>query len=493
MPSLRSSSSRSIWSRIPPELAAEIAAHNADDVASLRAMSLVSKGMRSFAIEHLFTVIHFACAQDLTFWGAMIRRTPRLQHIVKKVKFSDPNKRWMKRHRKVRSPKPLSSATVPPKVPIMPNVRVVEWEEDDENIVEISATMATAYMTLFPNTEELYLSGMTFDGFSEMSLNLTNSSLDGFDELATLLGTCAKLRVLSFRDTDVDEGLGLDNGKRPKFNLTALEELRVIECGDTEFAEFDFLVQLVEASRPNELKSMTFAQGFDFGGDEPCSLLAMDKLLRLAAPSLVDLTILLDDTAGYDLSESLEMLSRLPPFPTLDTLSLVLDDRTQEVLNALQSAPKLTRLDFRMIFAGDDDDDIRDDFRDIIGEAFPWGGSESMRSVLTRKFPLTQRIGFYFCVPRNSAIHFRRGFRRRMERELKDRLEETNAGLGDLLEVGWLDTNFDPVVYSKTNGKPTTWKFPPGSPEPPTEESDCESDTDSDLDGLERVIHALLD
>jgi len=107
-----------------------------------------------------------------------------------------------------------------------------------------------------------------------------------------------------------------------------------------------------------------------------------------------------------------------------------------------------------------------------------------------QKFPLIQRIGFYFCAPRTSGMHFRRGLRRRMERELKNRLQETGADLGEYLEVGWLDSNFNPVVYSKTNGKPR-WKLPPDVTEPETEQSDCESDTDS-IDDLDDWIGLKL-
>jgi hypothetical protein len=189
----------------------------------------------------------------------------------------------------------------------------------------------------------------------------------------------------------------------------------------------------------------------------------------------------LNNAADEEIIEVIEMLNRLPAFPALDTLSLVLSDQsTKQLLNALSAAPKLTTLNFRiMLDSGAGDDFDREDFRYLIGETFPWGGSESMRSVLTQKFPLLHRIGFYICVPRNSTMHFRRGLRRRMERELKNRLEETGADLAGYLEMGWLDEKFNPVVCRETNGK-LPWKLPPDFSEPETEESDCESDTDTE-------------
>jgi hypothetical protein len=247
-------------------------------------MSLVSKALRSFAIEHLFSAIHFACAQDITWWGTMVRRTPRLHHIVKRVKFSDPTPGWMERRRaQVLSPTPLHQAVVPPEIPILPNVSVVEWES---NTSEIDNAMAIAYMALVPNTQELYLSGMSFNGISDMSFV-------GFDELATFLRACGKLRVLSFSATEVDDAILPEiNRGRPTFNPTALEDLRVAGCDGSELEEFDFLSQLVEASRPTELKSLTFAH------NEGQWANSMGKLLRLASPCLVNLTLLLDTVFG---------------------------------------------------------------------------------------------------------------------------------------------------------------------------------------------------
>jgi hypothetical protein len=177
-----------------------------------------------------------------------------------------------------------------------------------------------------------------------------------------------------------------------------------------------------------------------------------------------------------DRAELVGMLNRLPVFPALNTLSLALNEQTEWLLNALPAAPMLTTLHFRIVFVRDDDYHSREDFRGIIHRVFPWGG-QSMRGALTQKFPLLQRTEFQFCAPRHSVMHFRRGLRRRMERELTDRLQDTGADLAEHLDVRWLDTEFSPVVYSGTSGKPR-WKLPPDCLEPETEESDCESDSD---------------
>ncbi|KAF7347577.1 hypothetical protein MVEN_01514400 [Mycena venus] len=456
----------------PPEILLEIVAHNANDVPSLRAMSLVSKAMRSFAIEHLFSFVHFACAQDFSMWQSMLRRTPRLRDIVKKVKFSDPSEEWIKRHRRVRPRKPLRDAAVPPKIPILPNVRVVEWEKGEGHSIKIS--MATTYMALFPGTEELHLS----------RISSTNKS-GSFGELAMLLGACGQLRVLSFFETNFSSLYSLINAvdrEHYTFDLTALQELRVKECGTYDRGpDFDILVKLVEVSRPAKLKSLTFAGCFD-DADRPCSILAVNKLVGLAAPSLVNVSLLfelIEQRADVE-----EIFSRLPTFPVLDTISIISNDRQGEwLLHALQ-APKLTTLNFRiLIFDGFTTQP--EQFNRILPEAFPWGApapSEPLKSVITRKFPLIRRIGLHFCAFRRSGLHFRRGLRRRVERRFMDRLKDTGADLDEYLEVGWVDEDHNPVVYNKTNGKPTrNWKLPPGISEPETEESDCEANTDSEV------------
>ncbi|KAJ7669370.1 hypothetical protein DFH06DRAFT_182351 [Mycena polygramma] len=352
------------WSRVPAEIAHEIAAHNADDVPSLRAMCLVSQTMRFLAIEHLFAFIHFAREQDFSWWAAMLHRTPRLRTIVKKVKFSYADfedKAWIMRHREVYSPKRLHEAVVPPQIPTMPNIRVVEWEgnewERDPGSFPIS--MAVASMALFPNINELHLRYVMFDSL---------------EQVATLLGACGRLRVLSVCCTDVVQ--------------------------------------------PD-----------------------------------------------------------LPAFLALHTLSISLTE-AELVLNALDAAPALTALVLPILLFNEDEGRDLTEFTSILHTVFPWGPhgqSQSMKSILTRKFPLLRRLRFQFCLARNSTIHFRRGLRRRMERQLRERLEQTGAEVAGYFdfELEWLDDDYRPVVYNKANGKPQ-WQLHMGIPEPETEESDCE-------------------
>ncbi|KAJ7031598.1 hypothetical protein C8F04DRAFT_694495 [Mycena alexandri] len=425
----------------PAEIWQKIIAHNSDDVPSLRALCLVSEMTRSWAIEQLFSVVHYSCAEDISWWNTMVGRTPRLQTVVRMVRFSQDPSTSRARH-----PTELHGAVVPSRMLTMPNVRIVEWDVTSSNI-----SIAVQHLILFPNMKEF---------------RLTNIELNDSDDAAQLLGACGRLRVLSVRSEtlfgntqgeEVHPKTGSSAGTGvPQLDLTALEELTFIDCSPEEI----FLYELMEKSRPFHLKSLTFS-----GEEDPYPVLEMEKLLQLAAPSLIHLVV---DPSFND--SVVQMFSRLPPFPTLDTLSVAFDANHQaaKVMNVLGPAPHLTALILRISLPYNHLHLLQ-----ILRAAFPWCSSESMKSTLTRRFPLLRRISFHFFAPRNSAIHFRRGLRRWMERQLRKRLEETEIGedVAEYLEVKWFDDadKLHPVTYSKINGKPP-WNRD-------TEVSDYESDS----------------
>ncbi|KAJ6572129.1 hypothetical protein B0H19DRAFT_1132670 [Mycena capillaripes] len=461
----------SAWSQIPPEIAHEIAGHNANDVPSLRAMSLVSRTMRFLAIKHLFSIIHFACPEDFPRWFDMVHRTPTLVTIVKRVKFSEPHYFWLKYHRsppgfsenQPPSARKLAIAPIPPIIPPLPNVSVVEWDS-----VGFKLKMAVEYMALFPNVQQLHLNDMYFLGLN----SFTN-----------FLGACGSLKVLSVNETFIEPRDG-DRLQPGTLNLNGLEELAITDTADLEGEEY--LVHLVEHCSPAGLKVLNFGSLGHASYNEPCSLWAMERLLRFAAPSVVNLMI---EPTFFDESDNLrivEMVERLPTFLALNVLIIWLRDNRQaeQVLNVFGAAPNLTKLIFRICLYHEDHDD-REEFDNVMFKAFPWNGSESMKTLLVRKFPLIQRIGFHICAPRDSHVHFRRGFRRRMEGRLKERLEQARADVGEYLEIEWLDADndYNPVVYSKRNGKPPWTVSSTWDREPETEASDCESEElDSDSD-----------
>ncbi|KAJ7757062.1 hypothetical protein B0H16DRAFT_1537897 [Mycena metata] len=435
-------------SEVPVEIWQEIITHNSEDVPSLRALCLTSRMIRSWAIEHLFSAVSFSWAQDISWWNIMVGRTPSLQTIVRKVRFAgNPS---AARRRPGRYPIELHDAVDPLRMLTMPNVHAVAWD-----VLSGNFSLAIQYLTLFPNMNEL---------------RLINMGLNDSDDAAQLLGACGRLRVLSVRN----ENLFGDREDRPKsrssaeagvpqIDLTALEELTFIDCSPEEI----FLYELMEKSRPFHLKSLTFR-----GEEDQYPVRAMEKLLRLAAPSLVHLGV----NPSFD-DSVVQMFSRLPAFPTLETISVALDVAHQaaEVINALGPAPHLTTLILRIHIT------TVQHLRHILRVAFPWCDSEStesMKSTLTRRFPLLRRISFHFFAARNSDVHFRRGLRRWMERQLRARLEETGEDVGEYLEMEWsgdADT-LRPVIYNKTNGK-APWKLLQYLLEPDTEASDYESDS----------------
>jgi hypothetical protein len=107
-----------------------------------------------------------------------------------------------------------------------------------------------------------------------------------------------------------------------------------------------------------------------------------------------------------------------------------------------------------------------------------WGAWEPLKALLTRKFPLLNRVGFHLCAPRHSNMHFRRGLRRSTERRIKEYMDQMARGedVAEYLEVEWFDSDYSPIAYDKKNGKPS-WKGAYSSwIEPETEASDCDSE-----------------
>ncbi|KAJ7098240.1 hypothetical protein C8R44DRAFT_748104 [Mycena epipterygia] len=445
------------WSRMPAELADEIAGHNAHDVPSLRRMALVSKTVRSSAITHLFSVIHFTCVEDFSRWLDMLRRTPRLGVIVKKVKFSDPNELWARRHSGLQSVTKLTHAPVPPTIPVMPNVRVVEWARAPGtkrfDLAEFDPTIGIAYMALFPSIEKLHLRNIAFRGLVPA---------------ANFLSVCKSLKVLSLTsvefydsepDSDSDGGLPLamthwSRLSPSPFNLTDLEELAVASIRYPK-SKKDYLVELLEISPPAALKSLSFDPGIHeyLNENSPCSALTtFEKLIRLGAHSVINLAI--EPTFGGQ-SENrkiLDILDHLPALPALNSLTIRLGTNRQAewLINALTSAPNLTTLTFRIVFHQDAYDRIREALIEILDSVFPSDASRSiLKSVLTRKFPLIRKVRFHFCAPRASDMHSRPGLRKKIERRLKEKLEETGADLEEYLELAWFDQDYNPVTYTQ--------------------------------------------
>ncbi|KAF7327930.1 hypothetical protein MKEN_00373100 [Mycena kentingensis (nom. inval.)] len=165
------------WSILPPEIGHEIANHNVDDLATLRSMCRVSKAMRRVSIEPLFSVVRFACVEDLSLWVEILQRTPTLNMSVRRVKFSGSRDNLLGRG-SVKKLTPLHKAPAIPHIPAFPLAHAVEWSSfDDENLAFIPV-----YMVLFPNVRELQLSYLM--------------ELEGDGGLSRILASCPPLTRL---------------------------------------------------------------------------------------------------------------------------------------------------------------------------------------------------------------------------------------------------------------------------------------------------------
>ncbi|KAJ6471128.1 hypothetical protein C8R47DRAFT_1077470 [Mycena vitilis] len=407
-------------SQLPPELALEIAAHNADDVPSLCEMCLVSRFTRLSAIPHLFSTVHLACPADFSWWNAMLSRTPRLKDVVQKVKFSDAeDEAWTITAEKIKY------ILVPPLISTMPGVHIVEWDAIGVNI-----PMAARCMIMFPNVKELHLKSLCFSGFIN---------------LAELLGVCGRLTHLSFDDVDIREDWETpeERQEHASFNLAVLRELADLTAlegltatfGRSMYQHGDSLIPLLNASRPGVLKSLTFGS---LAWDKAAPV---KKLLQLGATSLVSL-LLRRDMYGDDNDDPFRELFRgLPIFSALKTLTIGLTSHAAYALETV-TAPNLTTLIFQIpILSSMNMRQITRKYEALLAAAFPWGDarSESMKTALRRQFPLVRRIGFQFGVTGN----LKREVRERMARQLVERLDETKADLAEYLEVGW-QSDVDP-------------------------------------------------
>jgi hypothetical protein len=78
---------------------------------------------------YLFSSIHFACVEDFSQWLDMLR-TPMLNSVVKKVKFSDRKKDSLRRQG-LGSVTELLDSTSPPVIPPLPTVHSVKWDYID--------------------------------------------------------------------------------------------------------------------------------------------------------------------------------------------------------------------------------------------------------------------------------------------------------------------------------------------------------------------------
>ncbi|KAJ7056217.1 hypothetical protein C8F01DRAFT_1157132 [Mycena amicta] len=419
-----------LWSDLPPELTIRIAYHNADDVATLRAMRLVSRAMRDVATEPLFSVVRFACQEDFTDWLDMLRETPSLVMAVRKVKVS-------------------VSLQGPPMLPTLPNVEEVEWARKGKDIW--STEFAAMYMR------------RVFSGATRLSL--VDVQFGDLTELSSLLLSCNLLNSLTIcRSTNLSLGTAPHLPGAPTVDLSQLHELTLIAHSDARVQNPHSLRLLLQRSQPTQLRVLKLLSERDFvdlGADDarnPCSVATIITLLRFAAPSLTHLTINPSFSDRYVNPLFNSTTTRFPPFVSLVEFALHLGRLGEDSFHAesffaaLNPIPQLSTLRFVSRVYGTE----RDDYKWFIS-LFCWKSTELSGDALRARFPSLQKVVWAFRVAPYAYGHTAtataictREYRIEMERRLVLRLEELGMGdlneVASLLRVEWLDGEYRPFM-----------------------------------------------
>ncbi|KAJ7492007.1 hypothetical protein FB451DRAFT_1216657 [Mycena latifolia] len=394
-----SGTATSSWSRLPPELVLEIAAHNASSVPALCAMCLMSKTVRSCTIPFLFATVKFSSADDFDIWLDMFDRTPELgTNIVQEVKIC-PSGTSLPAGKALRNMDPSQ-------MPHMPSVRRVLFEfERDPGF----SGMAAGYLSMFPNMTELRLSAVFWD----------------MDDVAKLLGACGSLKALWLaRRIAHPEGDKLKlHPQSSRFDLTMLEELVVKEWFAT------FVLDLLRHSPPIALKSLAILL---------CQAPVNSQLLTLVAPSLHHLML-------YPVHDMVVMFRRVRSLPELTSLTILVTSGRdpQAVIDAFPAAPNMKILSLRVeIYPGDENH-----LNTVMERTLRW---DILAAGLPLRFPRFERLKFQFYVVRHtgSPLDDPSGFhephaRARLEGKVRERIKDA----GDYLSFEWLDEDQDRAVF----------------------------------------------
>ncbi|KAJ7698561.1 hypothetical protein B0H17DRAFT_323474 [Mycena rosella] len=211
------------------------------------------------------------------------------------------------------------------------------------------------------------------------------------------------------------------------FDLTGLEELAIF-CIDPT----NYLADLMDHSTPLQLKSLKVRKPLQ-GGDNPCSITVMEKLLKLSADSLENLS--LDAAFGEQQNQGLDMFRRLPSFPALNSLVLWLSPAlapgpgAATLINAWPSAPNVTEITFRIQFWDDGAGSVEEEmetFHDIMEKRVVW---KSVVKDLLMKFPRFQKLIFYFSAPELSEFHWEPSLRLILEDIVREKIPDAGDRL----------------------------------------------------------------
>ncbi|KAF7291973.1 hypothetical protein MIND_01223000 [Mycena indigotica] len=444
------------WSRYPPEIKLQITLHNRGDIHTLCAMCLVSKEMRAIAIEQVFRVVSFTYAKDLEFWVDILRHTPTLSAVVRRVRFLPHEIAWF--GVPPQAPERDTDETIVeaiPMIPPMPNVVAIDWALSDIRIQN-----ARALLQLCPNATELNFLTTAIDGLplfthllAEFGSRLLSLSLD-------------KVMMLDMDMNDQWEEPGLDDLPREtvNFDLSGVQRLSLVSAELDGTTAIEYIEHLFEMSSPRTLKELHLRSDPDATAI-PCSLNVVASLLTQHAPSLVNLTI--DPSFADTLTE---LKNELPLFPLLKTLTVWLETglSAELFINRL-NAPNLSWLFIRLdLWRGDWESGNETNLAGSIDASLPWGrlfpSIPFTRTALRARFPTLgeQSIVFQICAGRDADLHY--SFLARDDARLQFVTGLMAAGSGDLagMRVEWLDpeTGYGVIEYDPITGR-APWPRPP--------------------------------
>ncbi|KAF8175522.1 hypothetical protein K438DRAFT_1771133 [Mycena galopus ATCC 62051] len=196
-------------SDIPAEITHEIAEHNADDLPT----SLVSQTTRLSVIKHIFPTINFQSVEDFLQWLDMLGRTA--SHLGEESQIHQ-----------------LQGARLAP-----------AWAEIRHPVVDVATILAPL---AFPSVAKLHLDHTSFT----------------FRGLTKILRACGQLKSLSFRAATLAEGDEFNSKavRRTPVDLSALEDLTVIECGQYQGNDVVNVLRLIQHSQPG--REITGRRGF---------------------------------------------------------------------------------------------------------------------------------------------------------------------------------------------------------------------------------------
>nr|GAT48860.1 predicted protein [Mycena chlorophos] len=383
---------------LPFELALQIAWHNAGDIPTLRSMCLVSRDMRTSAIEVLFYKLRFSQHEDFELWYNMLRRTPSLATIPRRVTIS------------------RSVSADPYLLKPLLTVDEVVWAD---YIFGWRADVALEYLErIFPNATRVCFRGVLFRDSQSFTSVLAH--------FKPLRGLSLVSSQLNFAEDMV------------KLDLSQLEELVLTNASD----KHGVLLRLLETSPPRKLRVLRLLSEDDGRLFLPPDVSITTKLLQVAAPSLQELWLQSEYRPYNENETTLHTASNLT-FPAMHTLTLYITPwRThpESFLESLPPQPSITTLALRIRVSGTQSE--REPHNLALFSAFP---VQFTTAALQHRFPHLEHVLIVLYASKSTSMHNvklgAREYRSTMEARIWARLAEMCVGewVTRRVKIQWMD------------------------------------------------------